>query len=136
MSRPEPSRYRHAEAFALMTYRADDGTEEEQVFNSRDGVTPFTITLRSGKPASHVNWQDDQRMPEDWTPPAGMRRFADMTRDRAREHATANLDRWAADPAMTTQVSRLGDREEAIAALTESYWQPGAPDLQDPQEAR
>jgi len=44
--------YRHAGAFCLMTYRADDGTEEEQVWNSRDGVTPFVITLRSGKAAT------------------------------------------------------------------------------------
>lgn len=44
--------YAHAEAFCLMTYRADDG------------VTPFVITLKSGKTASHVNWAADVRRPD------------------------------------------------------------------------
>jgi hypothetical protein len=55
--------YEHAEAFCLMTYRSDDGTEEEVIWNSRDGVTPFTIALRSGKPASHVDWGADRPQP-------------------------------------------------------------------------
>lgn len=132
MTRPEPARYAHAEAFCVMCYRSDDGTETEFVWNSRDGVTPFVITLRSGKPATHADWDRDQRMPEDWTPPPGMRRFTDLTRARARELAARQWDTWAADPAAARHLARLGDRDQAITDLAASYLsQPGAPDLTD-----
>jgi hypothetical protein len=122
----------------IMTYRADDGIEEERIWNSRDGVTPFVITLRSGKQATHADWGRDQRMGEDWTPPPGMRYFADLTPERARAHAERNYDAWTADPAqprdMTAVLAR--NRERAIAKLAESYLErPGSPDLIDPQAA-
>lgn len=60
----EPAGYQHAEAFCLMTYRADDGSEEEVIWNSRDGVTPFTVRLLSGKTATHVNWAADRAVPD------------------------------------------------------------------------
>jgi hypothetical protein len=60
----ELAEYKHMEAFRLMTYRSDDGTEEELIWNSRDGVTPFVIRLRSGKTATHVNWTNDRRIPD------------------------------------------------------------------------
>lgn len=118
-----------------MAYRSDDGTETEQVFNSRDGVTPFVIALRSGAKATHVNWASDQRQPEGWTPPPGMRYFTDMTRDRARARAAAAWDSWAADPRWDTHLRDTygGNREAAIAELAASYLeQPGTPDLIDP----
>ena len=65
-----PPRYRHPEAFMIMTYRADDGIEEERIWNSRDGVTPFVITLRNGKQATHVDWGQDQRMARGLDPAA------------------------------------------------------------------
>jgi len=46
-----------------MTYRSDDGSETEQIWNSRDGVTPFVIRSRSGKEMTHVNWQHDKPIP-------------------------------------------------------------------------
>lgn len=73
----------HVEAFCLMKYRADDG-EEEILWNSRDGVTPFMIRLRSGKEASHVEWHLDKYAP-DYIPPVGSRIFADLTEEKARE---------------------------------------------------
>ena len=134
---PPPSRYRHPEAFSVMTYRADDGIEEERIWNSRDGVTPFVITLRNGKQATHVDWDQDQRMAEDWTPPPGMRYFADLTPERARVHAARNYDAWTADPAQPRDIAILGaNRERAIAKLAGSYLErPGGPDLIDPQAA-
>jgi hypothetical protein len=127
-------RYSHAEAYMLMTYRSDDGTEQEQVFNSRDGVTPFVIALRSGKPATHADWAADTRMPEDWAPPAGMRYFADMTRDRARELAGRNITGWLADPEKASYFREAygDDRDRAAEVLAAQYFQPGAPDLIDP----
>lgn len=76
--------YQHAEAFCLMKYTSDDGTEEEIIWNSRDGVTPFVITLRSGKTAMHRDWGADQCVP-DYKPLPGSRMFVDLTEERARE---------------------------------------------------
>lgn len=139
VTRPEPPRYRHAEAYMLMTYEADDRSEREMVWNSRDGVAPFVITLRSGKHATHTGWTRDQRMPEDWTPPPGMRRFTDLTRARAEAIAARQWDSWAADPRWADDLREVygHNRAAAIAELAASYLsQPGAPDLIDPAEAR
>lgn len=87
------AKYNHAEAFCLMKYRSDDGTEEETLWNSRDGVTPFVITLKSGKTAKHIDWQLDVCVP-DHKPQPGDRVFIDLTEDRALEYARRNLKRW------------------------------------------
>jgi hypothetical protein len=119
-----------------MEYVADDGSGREKVWNSRDGVTPFVITLRSGQTATHHNWAADQRMPEDWVPPPGMRCFVDLTAARAREKAVRAVDAWLADDGFAEQLAgTFGNRDDAIDALTVEYLQPGAPDLVDaPQE--
>jgi hypothetical protein len=132
VTRPEPARYRHAEAFAVMEYISDDGSEREKVWNSRDGVTPFVITLPSGKPATHHNWAADQRMPEDWVPPPGMRCFTDLTAARARELAVRAVDGWLAEGFRDRLLGQFGDRDDAIDALTAEYFKPGAPDLVSP----
>lgn len=125
------STYQHGEAYCLMTYRADDGSETEVVWNSRDGVTPFVISLRSGKPASHVNWHLDERMPEDWLPPPGMRVFVDLTEERARELALANARRFWNDPGYpASQTGRWASVEAMADDLARAYLeQPGQPDL-------
>jgi hypothetical protein len=110
--------YQHAEAFCLMKYRSDDGTEEELIWNSRDGVTPFTITLRSGKRATHADWQNDRRLP-DYQPPAGSRIFVDLTPERAREIAERNVDIYP----------QYGNRKRAVEELAADYLQPGTPDI-------
>jgi hypothetical protein len=110
--------YQHAEAFCLMKYRSNDGTEEELIWNSRDGVTPFAITLRSGKRATHVDWQNDQRMP-DYQPPAGSRMFVDLTPERARELAERDADMYP----------QHGSRKRAIKELMADYLRLGMPDI-------
>lgn len=122
--------YAHGEAFCLMTYRADDGSEEEVIWNSRDGVTPFVITLRSGTQARHVDWHRDQRAP-DFKPPPGMRVFVDLTPARAREQAEANVDRFWVDPEYGAGArKRYGTKAAMARALAKSYLEtPGAPDL-------
>jgi len=111
-----------------MEYRSDDGTESEVVWNARDGVTPFVITLRSGKPATHVNWRSDVYAP-DHHPAIGDRIFTDLTPERARFLAERQVDAWLADPVThDSLLAAYGSREQAIeqqALLAE----PGAPDL-------
>lgn len=118
----------HAEAFCLMTYEADDGSEREVIWNSRDGVTPFVITLRSGKTARHVDWHADRRV-VDHRPAPGSRMFVDLTPERALERARRNAAGWWADDIAGCR-SRW-DSEEAMAQdLAKEYLHPaGSPDL-------
>ena len=74
------TRFNHAEAFCLMKYRSDDGTEEEVIWNSRDGVTPFVVPSKSGKPMTHVDWKLDEYRPN-FKPQPGDRYFVDATRE-------------------------------------------------------
>jgi hypothetical protein len=131
--------YQHGEAYCQMTYLADDGSgETETVWNSRDGVTPFVITLRSGKTAHHHDWSADQRMPEDWTPPSGMRIFTDLTRQRARMLAAAAVAHWLSDPETASHFRMVygADEARAIAEMADANLRPGAPDLIDPDGQR
>ena len=128
------SSHQHREAFCLMQYQADDGTEVEWIWNSRDGVTPFVITLRSGKSARHVDWSGDIYAP-DHRPQPGDRIFVDLIPERAIERRRAFVDRWWDDPEMPmSQHSFLGPlgkegaaRHLALADLGEEF--SCAPDL-------
>jgi hypothetical protein len=119
--------YQHAEAFCLMKYRSDDGTEEELIWNSRDGVTPFVITLRSGKRATHVDWQDDQCQP-DRKPQPGDRIFIDMTEEELRTLVTQRVDEWLGSSERDEVLQAFGSREQAIDHLMGDY-RPGTPNL-------
>jgi hypothetical protein len=113
-----------------MTYRADDGSEE-WVWNSRDGVTPFVITLRSGKEAKHVEWHRDRRMPPDYRPPPGSRMFVDMTRERYRELMLAQARRYWSDESEFGRHARTqwASPEAMADALSTDEWREGLPDL-------
>lgn len=69
--------YKHKEAFCLMLYRDSQGNEEI-IWNSRDGVTPFIVTSKQGYEAQHVEWRKDKFAP-DHKPQPGDRIFTDGT---------------------------------------------------------
>jgi len=117
------AKFRHAEAFCLMTYRSADGTEEEQLWNSRDGVTPFVIELRSGKMAQHVDWNRDRRIP-DYVPPVGSRIFVDLTPERAREHAAVMVEEYWEHPE-TPMCDVYVSKEDAINELAKNQLETG-----------
>lgn len=117
----------HGEAFMLMTYRADDGSETEVIWNSRDGVTPFVITLRSGKQATHANWGGDRYAP-DHKPAVGDRIFVDLTEDRARQHAARNAQTWWDDNVAGAREA-YATAQDLAAVLVPDYLEPGSPDL-------
>lgn len=123
--------YAHAEAFAVMRYVSDDGTESEMVWNSRDGVTPFVISLKSGKAAQHVDWFGDSAQP-DYQPPPGSRVFVDLTPERARAMARENCARWWDDGGVLGAQARVmyGSLDEFVESTLASYMErPGTPDL-------
>lgn len=116
-------KYNHVEAFCLMAYACTSCLHREIIWNSRDGVTPFTLSCPTcGKPTlSHTYLAHDWCVP-DHAPHWGQRVWIDMTRERADELVKRQL----AHPQYTGvqfSVSRL-------KALRDSYYNDGhAPDL-------
>ncbi len=110
----------HGEAFCLMKYRTDDGTEEEILWNSRDGVTPFGITSRSGKPMKHVDWGNDVYAPH-WKPPIGQRVFVNATEDLVRDRLNEYVEKIFTEHAG----GYWKTRPEAYAALLPSWLHDG-----------
>jgi hypothetical protein len=104
-------KYQHAEAFRLMKYLTKTG-EFEIIWNSRDGVTPFCITSRSGDEATHV---EDMLAP-DYDPSVGERIFVDLTEERAKEIATKRVELFWDHPECPAR-ERWATKEEAVAAL-------------------
>lgn len=124
------NQYNHAEAFCLMKFRADDGTDEEVIWNSRDGVTPFVITLKSGKTAHHVDWQNDLCVP-DHKPKPGDRIFIDLTIEKANQYAEERIARWKAENA----AEEWGVPLPSVGELISDYLRhPGAPDIMEVTE--
>ena len=102
----------HKEAFCLMTYAADDGSETETLWNSREGVTPFGISSVSGKSMHHVAWQEDKYCP-DFVPPPGMRIFVDATL----ELVTPELNKYVETIFSEYEGGCWKTRQEAFDAL-------------------
>lgn len=117
---------KHKEAFKIMSYRCECGSQEK-LWNSRDGVTPFTIPCGqcgNGMGMVHVDWDHDVFAPF-LNPPAGSRYFADMTIERARQYAVRNVD-------SLISMGRVEEtrRNELIRSLTQNYFGDGhAPDI-------
>lgn len=114
----------HVEAFCLMLYRAKDG-QEEWLWNSRDGVTPFCIMSRNGQEMNHVEWYRDQFLPNH-KPKIGERIFVDVTPELATPGVQAFIERtWEQE--RFPMKERWFDKEAAFEALLPSYSEPGQP---------
>lgn len=88
------SPFKHSEAYKLMNYQCQECGHHEVLWNSRDGVTPFSINCSKCNDPSgsvHIDWHSDRFSPF-FRPTKGQRYFADMTRERARELANRNAD--------------------------------------------
>lgn len=112
--------YNHREAFCLMKYATEDGSEVEWLWNSRDGVTPFCVMSNSGKPMQHVQWEYDIKIPN-YQPYPTERVFVD---------ATEALLRPKAEEMIRRQQPNLGGQNLADAIrLTVKAWlvRPGTP---------
>jgi hypothetical protein len=113
------SKYKHGEAFCLMVYEAEDG-ERETLWNSRDGVTPFMITSRSGKRMQHIDWRSDKATP-DFKPLSGMRVFVDATE----ELVTPELNKYVGKIFTEHAGGYWKTREEAFKALLPGWLHDG-----------
>ena len=75
------SNYDHAEAYCLMNYKCEKCGQEEVLWNSRDGVTPFIINCeKCGGHMQHIDWNRDIRN-KNYIPKSGQRVFINMPFD-------------------------------------------------------
>lgn len=128
---PLPTGYWHKEAFCLMDYKCKECGTLEQLWNSRDGVTPFSIRCRDahcngkdtlGSPMSHVDFHKDKCYPA-FVPHPGLRIFINMPESVA--HAYTRL-RWNAYLANAEDAGfPLGDEENTKSAIFEDIYRDG-----------
>lgn len=117
-------KYNHKEAFSLMHYRCEKCGRIEQLWNSRDGVTPFVITCICGGESVHIMWSMDRCVP-DYKPEVGQRIFISMTKERAEEIARKRIEYF----------NKLGyndeqNQNELLEELTKEIWRNGEePDI-------
>ena len=85
-------KYNHPEAYCLMYYRCQHCNAIEQLWNSRDGVTPFIISCKKcdGK-MWHIFLTVDSYNP-DYKPLPEQRVFVDSTKDTQEE--SVNMDQF------------------------------------------
>jgi hypothetical protein len=59
-------KFKHKEAFCLMTYECENCERQAEIWNSRDGVTPFMVRCRHCKDGTmkHIDWANDVLNPE------------------------------------------------------------------------
>jgi hypothetical protein len=115
--------HKTGDSFMLMLYASKDHKIVEYLWNSREGVTPFGILARDDKTTLyHEAWDHDIYCPN-YEPPVGMRIFVGLTRQRAKEAARRNVEKW-----WTTSISgvrfqdRHPDKEAAIREFAEHYY--------------
>ena len=120
---------KHPEAYCLMNYRCESCGAEEVLWNSRDGVTPFSIPCISCGADSltgmiHVRFDLDRRAPL-YSPLPGQRYFADMSPERARAAANRNADRLVSMGRIPSN-----DRNRVSDDLFRDYYRDGTePDI-------
>lgn len=125
--RPVRTSLTHRESYCLMPYANRQG-KVEWLWNSRDGVTPFTID----EDMFHVQWNLDVFCPF-FVPPIGMRIFADLTHAKAMEYARKRVARYWNDgsyPFSEHPSFKNMGQEEAARHIAASMMVPkGQPDI-------
>lgn len=118
------------DAYAVMRFVGlDDPAEVEEIWNSRDGVTPYVVLLASGRPGTHAEWSSMVARP-DYEPPPGSRVFVDLTEGIARTNAEAYVRKIWDDKGAEGLLARsqFETAEQMVDALIADI-QPGEPAL-------
>lgn len=138
--------YRFPDAFMFMHYKCDACGMTELIWNSRDGVTPFSVHCQCGAPGStmsHVRWGDDWRNPNYKVPDSDRSRvFVSMPKERALEIAKAQVDSAAGTPYEISEAERevfierlganiYGTGETPMLVTGEEYYNTYAPKFPD-----
>jgi hypothetical protein len=118
----------HTDGFNLMKYRSDDGVDEEWIWNSRAGITPFVAILSNGKTAMHVDWGQDKYLP-DYVPAIGSIVFVDATEMRLRPKVVDYVDQYW-DHAEYPMRKTFKDKAEANVMLLAEWLGDGQQPMQ------
>lgn len=78
-------KFNHAEAFNWMYYSNDDETVGYWIYNSRDGVTPFSTQIGDAQ-LQHRHWNKDLHAPN-YKPKPGDLVWRTLTRQEAEDYA-------------------------------------------------
>ena len=119
--------YTHGEAYMLMGYESDDGAHRLEVWNSRDGVTPFVI----GHPdwpdveLRHVRWHEDRFLGPNHEPAQGDWVFTDLSQKEAERAGKRNAAKFWDDPRFPASEHFNGSQEDLAKVLAESYYGDG-----------
>lgn len=85
--------YQHREGFCLMLYQGKESQRVVDIWNSRDGVTPFMCWFE-GEEYRHIAFQFDRCVPNH-RPRPGDYFWRNMTYDEALVMATQRVDRMS-----------------------------------------
>ncbi|MEE8503966.1 MAG: hypothetical protein V3T26_05905 [candidate division NC10 bacterium] len=125
------SNHTYKEAFMLMTYQCQECGVEEGIWNSRDGITPFSVGCREcAGLMNHVLWKNDCYAPQ-FIPPPRSRMFVNLTMERSRAGAR-KLDEESWDDPKYPMSRAYESRDEAIeeiAVENMKQWDSRPPDL-------
>lgn len=117
---------KNKEAFCLMTYKCQSCGREEEIWNSRDGVTPFSVSCKCRGIMNHVRWNEDLYAPA-YVPSKGQRIFVDLTEERYAEITKAKIDYfWDNDNFKLKEQYKT--KEEALEQSLSGFM-PGSPDI-------
>jgi hypothetical protein len=113
-----------------MLYQDERTGEIEIVWNSRDGVTPYSMTSRVGNDSRHVHFEADTCAPNH-VPSIGQRIFVDLTLERATEGRRRYVERfWDTPIAGCAKMSeRWETKEAAVEELSQADIFPNTPDI-------
>lgn len=109
-----------AEAFCLLEYRTMDGSQIEHVWNSRDGIAPYTIKSRLGTDLFRIRRDQDIYTPN-YRPQPGQRIIVDYTRE------AAERDAWRLARKQWPEASRHYRTIAELVLVHMQDWMPGAP---------
>jgi hypothetical protein len=124
--------YNHKEAFCHMRYRCELCLVTVSIWNSRDGVTPFSIgrceasPVCAGEMVHAAPWSDDRCEP-DYVPAFGDLVFIDMPEGIAQILASMRLRQFEGGAYGRERGS--DDWKATHAALVKDYTHPGQPYL-------
>lgn len=124
---PAQKKHNHGEAFMVMTYQCKAG-HQFNIWNSRDGVTPFGVECKAGgcqETANHVRWTSDRYEPLHRLKPGAW-----FFRDGTPEEAKAIMRRRLESGRGTPYELPGSEWDQVINAITtSSEFQPGWPML-------
>ena len=120
-----------AEAYMLMTYECEQCKQREEIWNSRDGITPFCVSCtKCNGIMQHVEWEKDVFAPRH-SPADEDRVFVDLTLERAKQKAKEKVERWWDHP-QSPMSTRFDSKDDAMYCFANSMLEefaPHSPDL-------